>query len=460
MENNRKMKNYAIKEFIKLFKNYNNIFKISSKIESKKTLKENIQSIDNETYKPCSAGQYEFTEKIIYLIKNKPEDPSIKIKDLKTDHILKRTLMHEILHALLMKKIETEKGTKKYTQATFEYYKKDEIEAEIGRGMLEGLIEWILSKAYNEKTQIIDINSIDIKSTSNYYPIEENIVKQLEILYGEDKIMKICKNGKGELEKIFKNDFEKTISFLSNIDDINTFNNIISKLKSKKEKLKRSYEENESKQDILKKHWNKEINLNYLNIQEIFEIIDEDIDKKINENIIGNLRPTVYKVQQMINRILLEQLNEMETTTSNEKKQETLIKFNKIKNLLPKLGIMPGDQKSYSFYDEFADHFQALQETYKIEDVSEKSLIQKPKINIIDKIKEFILKQRKEIKNNEKSDLFKKDLNQIYIKSKNNIREKYFSKIQNVVAMEQIKKEENINKDENQKLENAEEKEL
>lgn len=87
-----------------------------------------------------------------------------------------------------------------------------------GMGLNEGAIQHIISKALNNDEKEINIYGIELKSRSNYYPLLSNLIKQLELLLGEEKLIEstligneefkiqiIDNLGFGEYKKIEKN---------------------------------------------------------------------------------------------------------------------------------------------------------------------------------------------------------------------------------------------------------------
>lgn len=87
-----------------------------------------------------------------------------------------------------------------------------------GMGINEGAIQHIISKALNNDEKEINIYGIELKSRSNYYPLLSNLIKQLELLLGEKKLIEstligneefkiqiIDNLGFGEYKKIEKN---------------------------------------------------------------------------------------------------------------------------------------------------------------------------------------------------------------------------------------------------------------
>lgn len=128
-----------------------------------------------------------------------------------------------------------------------------------GMGINEGAIQHIISKALNNDEKEINVYGIKLKSKSNYHPLLSNLIKQLELLLGEEKLIEstlmgneefkiqiIDNLGFGEYKKIeknmnqiFKNTINKSFDVIKNlyIETQNIiftsyFNNIIKRVES------------------------------------------------------------------------------------------------------------------------------------------------------------------------------------------------------------------------------------
>lgn len=113
----------------------------------------------------------------------------------------KRVIIHELLHALTrnayssdMHKGEVFTGIN-YMEfsETYRWGKKDTKVYDVGRGLNEGITEWLAEKLVNEKVAIKENNVYDISGIDNIesasYPLHQTLIKELAVLYGEDTII-------------------------------------------------------------------------------------------------------------------------------------------------------------------------------------------------------------------------------------------------------------------------------
>lgn len=154
---------------------------------------------------------YEVFDKTISLSK------SVDINNL-TNRI-KITCVHEVLHALTRnmeldeKKIgEGFSGINYFNQyETTNMFRKAELDwYDTGRGLNEGITEWLAEKLVGEKIKAEGLCVCNIMGIRNQegasYPLEQILVKELIILYGEETIIKAYLNNdvsiiKGAIEK-------------------------------------------------------------------------------------------------------------------------------------------------------------------------------------------------------------------------------------------------------------------
>lgn len=110
-------------------------------------------------------------------------------------------IIHELLHALTrdVQLSDNNKG-EGFTgihymefSETYRWGKKDTKVYDVGRGLNEGITEWLAGKLVGEKmlpkrNNVYNISGIDnIESVS--YPLHQTLVKELAVLYGEDTII-------------------------------------------------------------------------------------------------------------------------------------------------------------------------------------------------------------------------------------------------------------------------------
>lgn len=147
--------------------------------------------------------------------KDKEED---YFKKIKNNNKIKQILLHEMIHFLL-RRGENDTGMKNTIKKKIKNgNKKDnftEQECEIGRGLNEGLTEWITEKCGHST------------AGSGYHNLI-NIIKELEIALGTKAIMKL---GKGKnIHKILKMKKQECYKFLEKSDRIYTLITAINKL--------------------------------------------------------------------------------------------------------------------------------------------------------------------------------------------------------------------------------------
>lgn len=132
-------------------------------------LKANIEkAYYTEEKSPGYTGLYAIEDKCIVICKKNEKDENA-------------TYIHEAIHAILARK-----DNNGFSTGLLNIIKA----MEIGRGLNEGLTEWIVKKC-------------GVKS--NAYASERSIVDQLELCIGEDKVMKLAKGDiKGKIPKMMK----------------------------------------------------------------------------------------------------------------------------------------------------------------------------------------------------------------------------------------------------------------
>ena len=142
--------------------------------------------------------------KAIILFSEKEDSPPLTISDIENDETLKHNILHEAIHAIFRK---NEKQCKelglKFGTGTDEMYPDG---TGLGRGLNEGLTEWICQKAGYKCTTYMTVN---------------NIVRMLELAIGEENIMKLA-NGdiKGNVTQLLGLDETECRYVLGLIDKI------------------------------------------------------------------------------------------------------------------------------------------------------------------------------------------------------------------------------------------------
>ena len=162
------VRNFAIEklESSKLFTS------VYGKRFAKQQMEENVKSVQVESEKSKDYMKYNLADKSIYLLIGKGENLEVNLNDLKKNNEVLFVILHECIHAILRNK----KGT-----GLLEIY---ENETELGRGLNEGLTNWIADKTSKLGLYINEI--------------EDNIIRELELAIGPKKVMSL---GKGNIKK-------------------------------------------------------------------------------------------------------------------------------------------------------------------------------------------------------------------------------------------------------------------
>lgn len=190
------VENTELKEYmINLTKTELQKFKLLSEIYSErrisKILNKNIKKVFSDETLINEAGYYNTGTNEIHLKVN--EEHRITQTEVENTYTLKGTVMHECIHALFCHEEYSTGALAKYGNR------------QIGRGINEGLTNWII-----EKCGII----------INGYLVQKNIVKALECVFDEETILKLLS---GKTNKSFKALGLSTLEgeiFFSKVDEI------------------------------------------------------------------------------------------------------------------------------------------------------------------------------------------------------------------------------------------------
>lgn len=180
-----RIENPNLEKFIKSFVVYTlekcDIFrKVYKKGFAQKKLEDNVKHVFSNEYSATLFGYQTPTEGSITICSNNKNEPMLNPEDLTEDYNMLSTILHESIHAILTKdKQYCKRHNIVSGSGMFEAYKF----GEKGRGLNEGLTNWICKKAgyYN-----------------NTYVELTNLVSELELAIGTDRVMKL---GKGDLKK-------------------------------------------------------------------------------------------------------------------------------------------------------------------------------------------------------------------------------------------------------------------
>ncbi len=190
------VENTELKEYmINLTKTELQKFKLLSEIYSErrisKILNKNIKKVFSDETLINETGYYNTGTNEIHLKVN--EEHRITQTEVENTYTLKGTVMHECIHALFCHEEYSTGALAKYGNR------------QIGRGINEGLTNWII-----EKCGII----------INGYLVQKNIVKALECVFDEETILKLLS---GKTNKSFKALGLSTLEgeiFFSKVDEI------------------------------------------------------------------------------------------------------------------------------------------------------------------------------------------------------------------------------------------------
>lgn len=178
--------------------------KVFGKGYAQKRLDINLKKVYTNKYNNFFIGYYNYDDKSITLCTQNRNEPKLSPEVLDKREETLAAILHESIHAIF-NRTEKEKRAYKINNGTgmLEGLKSG---LEIGRGLNEGLTNWICEKAGYPNL---------------YYEEITNFVKQLELALGEKKVMKL---GKGDTQinipKILKLPKEYTYAFLSCVDEV------------------------------------------------------------------------------------------------------------------------------------------------------------------------------------------------------------------------------------------------
>lgn len=171
----------------------------------RKRLEKNLKKVHmNTSSDDFNTGLYNMENHSITIFASNNSEKSLTITDIENNKKLKHMILHESLHAIFRRTLE-ECQEFNIVDGTgiLEFYKNNQ---ELGRGLNEGLTEWICQKAgYGEQA----------------YTAEKNIIKILELAIGEDAVMKLA-NGdvKGNVEQLLQMSKVECLQVISLVDNI------------------------------------------------------------------------------------------------------------------------------------------------------------------------------------------------------------------------------------------------
>ncbi len=191
MENGREL-NIILREYIKrisieTLEGCEDFVEVYGRGFVERKFEENVRDVYSNEKNRESAGYYLIKDKDIIICASGKEGGTLTPNDIENNESLKTTCVHETIHAILRRtiqlilKIGGEKVKKKKLGTGIQEY--DDRGEEIGRGLNEGITEWICRKA---------------GLVANAYRNLTRIVEQIEMAIGTREVMKL---GKGNIAK-------------------------------------------------------------------------------------------------------------------------------------------------------------------------------------------------------------------------------------------------------------------
>lgn len=201
----------------------------------------NLDKVYTNLYHNGDNGQYSLKDLSIRLFSDDKNAKPLTIKDIKSNFNLQHDILHEAIHAIFRRtdeeceKFGIEDGT-----GLLEYYSNA---LPLGKGLNEGLTEWICKKA---------------GYPLNVYGAEVNIIELFELAIGEDKVMQLAKGDiRGKVAELLQMSKEDLGAMLNQVDyiysregDIEQINRIISTLSKRKSEMLTIENEDDLKEEL------------------------------------------------------------------------------------------------------------------------------------------------------------------------------------------------------------------
>lgn len=175
---NPEIKEYIVNFTINQLENCELFTKTFGKGFVERKLNDNLENAYTNAEDKIYFGYYIHEDKSITICASGKDGNLLTVKDIENIQGIKALILHECIHAILYKNEKESKKLKIKTGTGIrEVYYND---SELGRGLNEGLTNWIVEKA-------------GIKVTS--YRELTNLIKQLEIYIGPNRVMQLAKRG-------------------------------------------------------------------------------------------------------------------------------------------------------------------------------------------------------------------------------------------------------------------------
>ena len=254
MVENTELKSYIIEMTSSNLLKFEKLAEIYPARTIKKKLNRNIKKIFTNEKMNTEAGYYNSQNKEIHLIGN--EKNKDNPKDIEKNKYMKSIILHECIHAFLLHST-CSTGILSVTN-----------NGEIGRGLNEGLTNWIVEKC-------------GIKAYG--YEIELSVIQSLEFVFGEEKILNLAKGNLREAYRTLKFSNKEGENFFKRVDEITSIRKKIrvrKKIISELDNLlnKKELTEEQAKKELREMYHNYDVNLTVKeNIKQIKDSNVEDL---------------------------------------------------------------------------------------------------------------------------------------------------------------------------------------
>lgn len=169
------MQRYLKKYAVKTLNSCKAFVKVYGRDFAAKRLEQNLKAVYVEGYNIFYGALYQSQEQSIILCSDDPNKETLTVDDVKQDKNLRQKAVHEAVHAIFEKtEKECESLGISYGCGILEGHDNNE---ELGRGLNEGITEWICEKA-----------GVGQRCYNHAY----KIVKLLELAIGEENVMRLA----------------------------------------------------------------------------------------------------------------------------------------------------------------------------------------------------------------------------------------------------------------------------
>lgn len=300
------LKEYLIRFAVSKLENCALFSKTFGKKFVKKSLDINFRKVYIGEYNSSISGYYDSKDLSVTLnSREKERIEELTPKDIENDSSLKATTLHELVHAVLNRtKFECLWRKLQFGTGILEKYTNGE---ELGRGLNEGLTNWICEKAEVE--------------TYSYEHLTK-FVKLLELAIGEERVMKLAMgNIRRNATKQLSMTKEEATNFLAMADDVYRVEDNIVKIEGIIEVLKRY-----SNRDTLDSKEREELEREYKSVTEDLlgysllhgkEWRDSIERREFENNLNGKIKFLKKKVKKE-KKVLCRHINNFQETIFNK----------------------------------------------------------------------------------------------------------------------------------------------